>query len=145
MALNSRTLDGKTSQNASFTNSINVPTTAAHQLFGQVGLDISQADTCFPIRFQLDGIITFSLNLSPAVPVNLLEIRIVRGTNPQDQLVFSGVKTLVANGSEGTPQEYTFAASDYSVPIGSGFVVYTRKHNSRRRSIRCNSHWPREL
>ncbi|WP_418027011.1 hypothetical protein [Paenibacillus sp. JJ1722] len=125
MTLYSRTLDGRTSQNASTTNSINVPTSAAYQLFGQVGLDISQASASFPIRVQFDGIITFRLDLVPTALFNLVEIKIVRGTNPTDPVVFSGTKTLFPNGTEGTPQEYSFAASDYNVPIGTGFVVYT--------------------
>lgn len=125
MALYSRTLDGRTSQNASTTNSINVPTSAAYQLFGQVGLDISQANASFPIRVQFEGMITFRLSLTPDVAINTLEIRIVRGTNPTDPVVFSGIKTLAVNGTENTPQEYSFAASDYNVPIGTGFVVYT--------------------
>ncbi|MFS0892483.1 hypothetical protein [Peribacillus frigoritolerans] len=118
-------LDGRTSQNASYNGSINIPTSEDYQLFGTLGLNVSEANPTAIIRVQFDGIITFSLSGSPGSFTNLLEIKIVRGTDPNLPPVFRGIKTLTANGAEGTPQEYSFTASDYNVPKGSGFLLYT--------------------
>lgn len=118
-------LDGRTSQNASYANSINIPTTASYQLFAQVGLNVTAADPSTPIRVQFEGIVTFKLFPQAAHGVNTMEIIIVRGTDPNTNQVFSGIQTLVLNGNENGPQEYTFAASDYDPPIGSGLLVYT--------------------
>jgi hypothetical protein len=51
-------LDGRTSQNASYANSIGVATSSSFQTFGSVGLNISQADANTIIRVQFDGVIT---------------------------------------------------------------------------------------
>ncbi|MGG4018614.1 hypothetical protein ABEV70_25610 [Priestia megaterium] len=118
-------LDGRTSQNASNANGINVPTTASDVLWAQVGLTVTAADASQPIRVQFDGIITFKLNPAAGNVTNLLEIKVVRGTSPLAGQVFRGIKTLSANGSEFGPQEYTFAASDYNPPKGSGLLVYS--------------------
>ncbi|MBT2603938.1 hypothetical protein J7E55_13095 [Bacillus sp. ISL-53] len=118
-------LDGMTSQNASYANTINIPTTPAYQIFGQLGLNVSEANPTAIIRVEFDGIITFKLNPASSNFANRLEIKIVRGTDPNLPPVFTGIKTLVLNGSEFGPQEYAFSASDYNVPKGSGFLLYT--------------------
>ena len=118
-------LDARTSQNASYANSINVPTTDSYQLFAQVGLNVTAADVSIPIRVQFEGIATFKLSPFATHAVNPVEIKIVRGTDPNSPPVFSGIKTLILNGNENGPQEYTFAASDYNPPKGSGLLVYS--------------------
>ncbi|MFF2501002.1 hypothetical protein, partial [Peribacillus sp. NPDC058075] len=117
--------DEITSQNASYANSINIPTSSAYQFFGQVGLNVSGANPTSMIRVQFDGIITLRVNPEASVPVNSVEIKIVRGANPNANTIFTGIKTIVLNGSEVGPQEYSFSAADYNVPKGSGFLVYT--------------------
>ncbi|GAB1787191.1 hypothetical protein [Priestia megaterium] len=118
-------LDARTSQNASTANSINQPTTASYVLFGQVGLNVSAANASIPIRIQFDGIITYKLSSAATNFTNLVEIKVVRGTDPNGAPVFTGIKTLVLNNSENGPQEYTFGASDYNPPKGNGLLVYS--------------------
>ncbi|WP_260288694.1 hypothetical protein [Peribacillus aracenensis] len=118
-------LDGITSQNASYANSINIPTLSAYQLFGHVGLDVSEANPTAVIRVQFDGIITLKLNPASSNFTNRVEIKIVRGTDPNLNTIFTGISTLILNSSELGAQEYAFSASDYNVPKGSGFLVYT--------------------
>ncbi|UMZ35916.1 hypothetical protein [Priestia megaterium] len=118
-------LDARTSQNASTANSINVPTTNAYVLWGQVGLTVTAANPSIPMRVQFDGTITLRLSSSASNFTNLVEVKIVRGTDPNAAAVFSGIKTLTFNGSELGPQEYTFGASDYNPPKGSGLLVYS--------------------
>jgi len=118
-------LDARTSQNASHANSINVPTTPSYVAFAQVGLNVTGANPSIPLRVQFQGIATFKLSPTAFNNTNLIEIIIVRGTNPNANQIFSGIKTMVLNGSENGPQEYSFAASDYNPPIGSGLLVYT--------------------
>ncbi|WP_341285660.1 hypothetical protein [Priestia megaterium] len=118
-------LDARTSQNASVPNGINVATTASYVLWAQVGLTVTAADPSIPIRVEFNGIITLKLNPSASNFTNLIEIIVVRGTDPNSTPIYSGVETLVLNGSEFGPQEYTFAASDYDPPKGSGLLVYS--------------------
>lgn len=104
-------LDGRTSQNASYANSIAIPITLLNtpQLFGQVGL-ISEGVTTNP-RVILKG--TISLQL----PLALLgiTITIVRGTLPTDSLVYSATSTF--NLSVLAPQVITFSADDFNPPV----------------------------
>jgi len=104
-------LDGRTSQNASYANSIAIPITLLNtpQLFGQVGL-ISEGVTTNP-RVILKG--TISLQL----PLALLgiTITIVRGTLPTDPLVYSATSTF--NLSVLAPQVITFSADDFNPPV----------------------------
>ncbi|PGX77758.1 hypothetical protein [Priestia megaterium] len=118
-------LDGRTSQNASTANSINVATTNSYVLWAQVGLNVSAANASIPLRVQFDGITTLKLNSAATNNTNLIEIKVVRGTDPNATAVYSGIKTLVLNGSENGPQEYTFGASDYNPPKGNGLLVYS--------------------
>lgn len=121
----SQFLDGRTSQNASYANSINIPTTSDYVLFGIVGLNVGEASPTAIIRVQFDGIISFQVNAGASGFANKLEIKIVRGSNPNSTAVFTGIKTLVLNGSELGAEEYAFSASDYNVPKGSGFLTYS--------------------
>ncbi|MEK4188119.1 hypothetical protein [Paenibacillus sp. FSL L8-0494] len=104
-------VDGRTSQNASFANSISIPITVINtpQLFGQVGL-ITQGVGANP-RVILKG--TVSLQL----PLALLgiTITIVRGTLPTDPLVYSATSTF--NLSVAAPQVITFSADDFNPPV----------------------------
>ncbi|MEM5003273.1 hypothetical protein [Priestia megaterium] len=119
-----RYLDGRTSQNASKANSINVPTSASQVLWGQVGLDVSSANPSLPIRVQFDGTISLKLSPAPVSAVNTVEVRVVRGTNATDPIVYTVQKILFA-ATSGYPDVLTFSGSDYNVPKGSGFVIYT--------------------
>jgi len=118
-------LDGRTSQNASTLNSILIPTTSSYVLFGQVGLIVTAANESIPIRAQLNGIITLKLSSSASNFANFVEIKIVRGTDPNATAVFSGIATLIANGDELGPQEYSFAVADFNAPKGTGLLVYS--------------------
>ncbi|MGG3571203.1 hypothetical protein ABES80_01700 [Bacillus gobiensis] len=114
-------LDARTSQNASFSNSISVPVLAGTQsLFGIIGLGVS--DSTSPIRVQLNGTIAVQLPLLPVATT--ITIRIVRGTAPTDPLVYSSSEAL--NLAIAGPQLLTFIASDFNVAKpASGLLVYT--------------------
>ncbi|WP_456363501.1 hypothetical protein [Priestia aryabhattai] len=117
-------LDGRTSQGASIANSTSVPTTSSNVLWGQVGLEVGAASPSFPIRVQFTGTIALKLALNPVNPQNTVEIKVVRGFNANDPVVYTARKTLtVAN--EGISDLLTFTGLDYNVPKGSGFLVYT--------------------
>lgn len=104
-------LDGRTSQNASYANSIAIPITLLNtpQLFGQVGL-ISEGVTTNP-RVILKGTISLQLPLA-LLGIN---ITIVRGTLPTDPLVYSASSTF--NLSVLAPQVITFSADDFNPPV----------------------------
>ncbi|MED3831514.1 hypothetical protein P4575_27370, partial [Priestia megaterium] len=118
-------LDGRTSQNASTANSINIPTTPNYVLWAILGLTVTAANPGIPIRVQFDGTTTLKLNPGASNVINRIEIKVVRGTDPNDPAIFSGIKTLVLNGDEQGAQEYTFSGSDYNPPQGSGLLVYS--------------------
>lgn len=105
-------IDARTSQNASYANSIAVPITVLDtpQLFGQIGL-ITEGVGANP-RVQLTG--TISLQLPLAVLVGTT-ITIVRGTEPTDPLVYSATETLEL--SILAPAVLTFSAADFNPPI----------------------------
>ncbi|MBT2292575.1 hypothetical protein J7E73_26255 [Paenibacillus albidus] len=104
-------LDARTSQNASFANSISIPILLVNtpQLFGQIGL-ITEGAGANP-RVLLKG--TISLQ----IPLALLgiTITIVRGTLPTDPLVYSATSTF--NLSLLAPQVIVFSAADFLPPI----------------------------
>ncbi|MEW9700286.1 hypothetical protein [Paenibacillus sp. SI8] len=113
-------LDARTSQNASFNNSISIPITVINtpQLAGQVGLETGLATSL--IRAQFNGIVTLQLPLIPlATTINVF---VVRGTLPTDPEVF-GVSEALNLAILG-PQSITFTGSDYNVPLTS-FLTYT--------------------
>ncbi|WP_102708082.1 hypothetical protein [Terribacillus saccharophilus] len=114
-------LDARTSQNASTSNSISVPVLVGSQeLFGQVGL--ITAGTTTPIRVQMSGIISLQLPLLPALTT--VTVRIVRGTQPTDPIVFSASSNLDLEILG--PQAFNFVAADINVsPPASGQLTYT--------------------
>ncbi|WP_339256352.1 hypothetical protein [Paenibacillus sp. FSL P2-0136] len=111
-------VDGRTSQNASFANSIAIPILVINtpQLFGQIGLITAGVGT--NPRVILKG--TISLQL----PLALLGITvtIVRGTLPTDPLVYSATSTF--NLSVLAPQIITFSADDF-LPTITPQLTYT--------------------
>ena len=115
-------LDARTSQNASFSNSIAIPVVAGGtpDIFGQIGLLVQQANN--PIRVQLSGTVTLQLPLLPVATT--ITIRIVRGTTLNDLLVFSTSQVL--DVSILGPKLFTFTASDFNVTKPqSGPLIYT--------------------
>ncbi|KGE16916.1 hypothetical protein [Paenibacillus wynnii] len=105
-------IDARTSQNASYANSIAVPILVVNtpQLFGQIGL-VSQDELATNLRVLLKG--TISLQL----PLALLgiTITIVRGTLPTDPVVYTATSTF--NLSVLAPQVITFSADDFNPPV----------------------------
>ena len=115
-------LDARTSQNASYSNSISIPILVGNPggLFGQIGLDVQNA--AGPIRVQLSGTASVQLPLLPVATT--ITIRIVRGRTVSDPLVYSSAEALEL--SIIGPQLFTFTASDFNVPKPiSGPLVYT--------------------
>jgi hypothetical protein len=114
-------LDARTSQNASFSNSISVPILVGTQgLFGQIGLNVPNATG--PIRVQINGTIAVQLPLAPVATT--ITIRIVRGTTPSSPVIYSSSENL--DVSILGPQLLTFVSSDFNVPKpASGLLVYT--------------------
>jgi hypothetical protein len=114
-------LDSRTSQNASFANSISIPITVinAGQLWAQQTLNLS-GGTAFTVRVEFSGTISLQLPLIPVV-TNVL-ILIVRGTTPSDLIIFSAAENL--NTSIVGPQILSFAASDFNAPNISP-ITYT--------------------
>jgi hypothetical protein len=103
--------DGRTSQNASYANSIAIPILVINtpQLFGQIGLQSLGATGT--LRVQLKGTITVSLPLALVG----ITISIVRGTLPTDMLVYSATSTFSL--SVLAPQVITFSADDFNPPL----------------------------
>jgi hypothetical protein len=104
-------LDGRTSQNASFANSISIPITVINtpQLFGQIGL-LTAGITTNP-RVLLKGTLSVQFPLS----VLGITITIVRGTLPTDPLVYSATSTFGL--SILAPQVIAFSAADFLPPV----------------------------
>lgn len=111
-------IDGRTSQNASFANSIAIPILVVDtpQLFGQIGLNTEGA-AGVP-RVILNGTVSLQLPLA-LVGVT---ITVVRGTLPTDPLVYSATSTFDLDVL--APQVISFMASDYNPPI-SEQLTYT--------------------
>jgi hypothetical protein len=103
-------IDGRTSQNASYANSIAVPILVINtpQLFGQIGLITLGATGT--LRVQLKGTISVSLPLALVG----ITISIVRGTLPTDLLIYSATSTF--DLSILAPQVITFSANDFDPP-----------------------------
>lgn len=115
-----RLIDGRTSQNASYGNSIAIPILVVNtpELFGQIGLNTAGVGET--PRVQLKGTIALQL------PLALLgiTISIVRGTEATDPLVYSLTSTFEL--SILSAQILTFSADDYNPPIPEdGLLVYT--------------------
>ncbi|WP_211747713.1 hypothetical protein [Paenibacillus sp. Marseille-Q4541] len=104
-------IDSRTSQNASFANSISIPITVINtpQLFGQIGLLTAGTGT--------NPRVVFSGTISVQVPLALvgLTVTIVRGTVPTDPVVYSATSTFSL--SVLAPQIINFTATDFNPPI----------------------------
>lgn len=112
-------LDARTSQNASYANSIAVPITVINtpQLFGQIGLSTTGVGA--NPRALLSGTISLQLPLALVG----ITITVVRGTLATDPLIYSATSTF--NLSVLAPQIITFSAEDYNPPISSTTLAYT--------------------
>ncbi|WP_261304288.1 hypothetical protein [Paenibacillus andongensis] len=107
-------LDARTSQNASFQQSISSSTSSTPTLFGQVGLECLNPGGLIRVQFTATATISFPGN---ATDLTIL-IQVVRGTLITDPLVYSANLTIPATapveGSLIFP--YTVTGSDYNVP-----------------------------
>lgn len=113
-------LDARTSQNASFANSISIPLTTTPQLFARLTLNTTGATQ--NLRTQISGTVTVQLPLLPVVTD--ITVIIVRGTTPSDLIIYSVRESL--DLSVVGPQVVSFSASDFNVPItANNTVVYT--------------------
>jgi hypothetical protein len=103
-------LDLRTSQNASYANSIAIPILVVDtpQLVGQVGLDVQNAGD--NVRVELQGTIGLQLPLALVA----ITITVVRGTLPTDEVVFSASQSF--NLEVLAPQVISFNGSDYDPP-----------------------------
>lgn len=116
-----RFLDSKTSQNASYANSIAIPISVVNvpQLVAQQTLDLS-GGTAGLTRVEFAGIIALQLPLLPAVTNITLDV--YRGLTTEGVLVFSASENLNINLLG--PQLITIAGSDFNAPNISG-VAYS--------------------
>ncbi|GAB6930726.1 hypothetical protein JCM10914A_47090 [Paenibacillus sp. JCM 10914] len=116
-----RFLDSKTSQNASYANSIAVPITAINtpELIAQQTLNLSGGTANLTV-VSFTGIVATQLPLVPLV-TNIL-ITVVRGTTPSGLIVFSASQNL--DLSIVGPQLINFAGSDFNAP-NTANVVYS--------------------
>jgi len=116
----SNLLDARTSQNASYANSISIPVTTTPQLFAQLTLDTTGATR--NLRTQITGTAAIQLPLIPVL--SSVIVTIVRGTTPSDIIIYS-VRDVLDTSIVG-PQVISFTASDFNVPItANNRVVYT--------------------
>jgi hypothetical protein len=116
----SKFLDLRTSQNASYANSIAVPILVINtpQLVGRIGLATQSAGT--NIRVMMSG--TISLQL-PLVPVaTSITLTVVRGTLPSHPLVYSATENMNLNILG--PQVFTLNALDFNPPAAAQ-LTYT--------------------
>ncbi|MGV3464437.1 MAG: hypothetical protein ACO1OT_03990 [Heyndrickxia sp.] len=113
-------IDARTSQNASYANSISIPVSTTPQLFAQLTLNTTGAGQ--NMRTQISGTAAVQL---PLVPVaTTITITIVRGNSPSDLIIYSAREVL--DTSVIGPQLISFTASDFNVPItANNRVVYT--------------------
>ncbi|MGN7456071.1 hypothetical protein ACTHPH_14780 [Paenibacillus pasadenensis] len=109
----SRFLDLKTSQNASFANSIAIPITIINQnqLIAQQTLDLTTG-VSGQTRVDFVGMMAIQLGLLPVATT--VTISVVRGTLPTDTLVFSAAQVL--DISLLGPQLINIAGSDFFAP-----------------------------
>ncbi|TMU84344.1 glycosyltransferase [Bacillus sp. BHET2] len=118
-------LDARTSQNASFENSINIPLTDGPVLTGIVGLNTTGA--AGSVTTQFGGTVTVqgrpgSLGLAG------ITINIYRGQDPTGTLVYSATENM--NFTQGTATEnpitvISFAGSDFQVANPDDLLIYT--------------------
>ncbi|TMU84343.1 hypothetical protein FGG79_15740 [Bacillus sp. BHET2] len=117
-------LDARTSQNASFANSINVPLGDAPELIGIVGLNTGEATG--PVTTQFAG--TVSLQIPGGLPDEAagITITVVRGLDiVADPIVYSATETYSLNLEPDERQVViTFEGSDYNV-VSEELLIYT--------------------
>ncbi|WP_261304358.1 hypothetical protein [Paenibacillus andongensis] len=118
-----RLLDNRTSQNASFQQSISSSTSSTPTLFGQVGLDCLNPGGLIRVDFTATVTISFPSN---ATALTIL-IQVVRGTLITDPLVYSANLTIPATPEAGSLIfPYTVTGSDYNVPAPpNNQLIYT--------------------
>jgi hypothetical protein len=106
-------LDLRTSQNASYANSIAIPILAVDtpQLVGQVGLNTGNAGA--NLRVELKGTVAVQLPLALVA----ITLTVVRGTLPTDPIVFSSSQSF--NLEVIAPQVISFNGADYEPPEAS--------------------------
>ncbi|SET16057.1 hypothetical protein [Paenibacillus sp. NFR01] len=111
-------IDARTSQNASYGNSIAIPILVINtpQLFGQIGL-VTTGITTNP-RVLLSGTVSLQLPLALVG----ITVTVVRGTLPTDPVVYSATSTFSL--SVLAPQVISFSADDFNPPITSQ-LTYT--------------------
>jgi hypothetical protein len=112
-------IDARTSQNASYADSIVEPILVVDepQLVGQVGLNVTEATG--PVTVQFSGTVSVQLPLA-LVGVT---VTVVRGTEATDPLVYSTTETFSL--SVLAPQVITFTGSDFEVEDPGDELVYT--------------------
>lgn len=115
-----RFLDLRTSQNASYANSISVPILAINtpQLVGRIGLATQNAGT--NIRVTMSGTVSLQLPLLPAATT--ITLTVVRGTLPTDPLVYSATENMNLNITGA--QVFTLNALDFNPPAAAQ-LTYT--------------------
>ncbi|KKI93652.1 hypothetical protein WQ54_03330 [Bacillus sp. SA1-12] len=105
-------LDARTSQGASYANSISVPVTTTAQLFGR--LTLNAAGGTGLIRTQISGTVAIQLPDLPVVTtITITVVRQSSSSNPS-VLIYSVEETL--DTSILGPQVLSFTASDFNVP-----------------------------
>ncbi|KOY15400.1 hypothetical protein [Paenibacillus xylanivorans] len=115
-------LDARTSQNASYGNTISIPLPANTPVaIGEVGLDATDAGG--NIRVQLSGIAELAFPTTPPFD-SVIAFSIARGT---DSLVAYALYSVsVSEANPNAVQVVTINASDFNVPLPpSNELVYT--------------------
>jgi hypothetical protein len=108
-----RLLDARTSQNASYEQSISIGTNSIPAVFGQVGLQCIKPGGVIRVDFNASMTILFPINS----PVVTILIQIVRGTQLTDLLVYSANLTIPGIGTDGALIfPFNVNGSDYNVP-----------------------------
>jgi hypothetical protein len=107
-------LDARTSQNASFQQSISTSTSTTPVLFGQVGLDCFNPGGVIRVQFTATATISF-----PGTSTNMnIFFQIVRGTLITDPTVYTAILGVPATAPGAGPLlfPFTVTGSDYNVP-----------------------------
>ncbi|MFI2855984.1 hypothetical protein ACH6EH_02465 [Paenibacillus sp. JSM ZJ436] len=106
-------LDSKTSQNASYANSIAIPLSiiGVPQLIAQQTLDLSAGGAGLT-RVEFSGVLAVQLPLLPVATT--VTVFVTRGLTPSDTIVFSAARSL--DLSILGPQLIAFSGSDFNAP-----------------------------
>ncbi|WP_240546305.1 hypothetical protein [Paenibacillus artemisiicola] len=111
-----RLIDSKTSQNASYANSIAIPITTVDTptLIAQQTLDLSEGTEDLT-HVVFSGVVAIQLPLLPVATT--ITIFIARGLTSSDLYVFSAAQSL--DLSLVGPQLISFSGSDFNAPISA--------------------------